>query len=139
MAHRGWRRFGAHFSCYRKILDSRLERLSTVFRRRVQSRSRRRLLALGSAHCRCRLHHERHQLSRHYSQVPCAGNASLPHAGFHLDCVRDQYSYDFRVTGTHCRLRPARPRPDLRYALFHQCHGRQHDALRQPILVVGAS
>ncbi len=50
MAYRGWRRSGAHFACCRQILDCRMERLSTVFRRRVQSRSRRRLLALGSAH-----------------------------------------------------------------------------------------
>ena len=130
---------GAGLAGDRQVLDRRLDRLSALFRHRVQPRRRHRLLDLGGPDQRHRHHADRHQLRRDDSQAPRAGHDPDAHAPVHLDRAVHQRADGVRLPGADGGRRAARPRPHVRHAFLHQCRRRQHDELCQPVLDLGPS
>ena len=92
---------GHDLARHRQVLDRRLDRLSALFRRRVQPRRRRRLLDLGGADQRHRHHADRHQFHRHHPQAPRAGHDPDADAAVHLDGALHQHADGLRLSRAH--------------------------------------
>ena len=139
VADRRRRRAGHGLPRHRQILAGRMDGLSALFRHRIQSRRRGRLLALGYCRQRHRLDSDRNQFRRHHIEEAGSRHASHAHADVQLDGAVRQHPDRLCLPGPDGGRRDARPGSLPGNALFHQQRWRQHDELRQSALDMGAS